>query len=371
MCIRDRLYIQAKLQSKNGTCRKPQKYTEDYGLFWGIAGLILKRKAHVPTISLMGVRSLAEAITEITRSRANHIKSIFEVKIDWEEFKLREFNSLKELYKDPQYKFENLEISTKYEDKEQSDLTLHVHSDTVSDGVLFIIQNILNNMVRVNEQIFMMGAAENHKHCLDIEKPLHKVKLTDYCICRFPVTQKEWKSIMNYNNSRHQGEDYPVENISYNECINFVDKINKLAGIDNWCFNLPTEAQWECAAKCGMDNYTDYSGSDNLLETGWFRGNTETTHVVGEQRCNSWGISDMCGNVQEFCLDVYSADFYKFSKEISENPCCLSSGNDDHVTRGGSFNKLDECCRVTNRYDRYSPDYRDYSLGLRLVLNPK
>ena len=367
---RDVLFLHAKLQGEIGELKKPQKYTEDYGLFWGIAGMILKKKADYPAITLMGVRSLAEAITEITRSRANSIKSIFEETMGWEQFVTKNYSSLKKVYQSSE-EFSVLEKKwEKTEPVATNDLTLVVSSG-ISEEQQFIIQTLINNMIEVKEQTFVMGAAENHKNCLDIEFPQNKVKLSTYHIGKFPVTQKEWKAIMGSNPSWHQGDNYPVENISYHDCELFVKKLNTLIAIKNWEFDIPTEAQWECAAKCGMDDYTDFAGDDNLLETGWFSGNTETTHVVGQLKSNAWGLSDMCGNVMEFCKDVYSDDFYKTLGKLSENPCCTKGDKDDHTLRGGAFNKMAQCCRVTNRYDRYNTYDSSGNIGLRLVLNAK
>ena len=154
--------------------------------------------------------------------------------------------------------------------------------------------------------------------------------------------------------------------------MNFVAELNKLCSFDNsqLKFDLPTEAQWECAAKCRTDSFL-YSGSDNLLEAGWFRGNTDKPRPVGLLKENRWGLFDMSGNVQEFCRDTFSSAL----PQGRTDPHNFSIYENDYVTRGGSAAKLAACCRITNRYDRYHKDFKctdDSSfLGLRLTLQHK
>lgn len=380
---KDMLYIHAKFNNVN--IEKPRKFMEDYGMFWGIAGWILRKKSNVPAIASMGVRALAEAITEITRSRGDKVKSIFEWKSDWKKFVETDSVKLKSIYDN--WSFEEkanfLKGGIDQQAERNLDIEMQVNNITTDEQKEVIFDLVKNNMVKIVQQQFMMGASDMDKNSNSDEKPLHKVELSTYYICKFPVTQKEWYTIMEGNTSSCAVEklNCPMEGINYKQCIEFVSRLNKLAkvvlnasvNVEKYYFDLPTEAQWECAAKCGMNNYTEYSGSNNLLEVGWFRGNSDDmTHPVGELKPNAWGLFDMCGNVQEFCKDIY--DKYDIGKE--KNPCGVKTEGlkDDHVTRGGSCLSKAACCRTTNRYDRYSDDYSgDYKkghlFGLRLVLN--
>lgn len=184
-----------------------------------------------------------------------------------------------------------------------------------------IINEILANMVKVDGGSFNMGAdpelnkKPNYK-IEDNEHPIHKVNLDNYFIGKFPVTQREWTAIMGYNNSAKKGDDYPVAPVTWYECDLFVKRLSKLTGLE---FSLPTEAQWEYAARGGRKaNDTIYAGSNYFNEVGW----QHYYAPVGKKQPNELGIYDMSGLVREWCSDWYALyeDVEQFNPKGSEMP---------------------------------------------------
>lgn len=369
---KDLLYLQAKMRlSANPSIdiKKPSDSMEIYSLFWSIASRILTMKSRVRGIGLMDVRTLAETITEVTRSQASVTNTVLS-STGWDDVSRMDIANLKKLY-EKEYNREFILQKPTYRDYSHGPEIAYYH--TYDETKKEIIWHILNNMVRVDDTDFMIGALSADEEALDIEKPQKKVHLSSYYINKFQVTKREWNIIMNIGINKVSGsqDDYcPIYNVSYSDCMNFIAKLNELCSFDNLKFDLPTEAQWECAAKCGTDSFL-YSGSDNLLDVGWFRGNTDKPRPVGLLKENRWGLFDMSGNVQEFCKDTFSSDL----PHDGTNPYNFNNYEVDHVTRGGSAAKLAACCRITNRYDRYHKDFKciDDScfLGLRLTLQYK
>ena len=229
-------------------------------------------------------------------------------------------------------------------------------------------------MIHIEEGIFDMGSNDYAD-----EKPIHKVKLSEFWLCEVPVTQALWTAVMGTNPSYFKGENRPVEQASWNDIMDkkqgFLTKINKNSERvrpRGSLYRLPTEAEWEYAARGGK--YAEafsfkYSGSDKLEEVAWYSKNSHgETKPVGLKTPNSLGLYDMSGNVWEWCEDTYDSDFYKKceKKGVVENPCNREQGT-DRVDRGGSWNYDAGSCRPTLRYD-YSPSYRSNNLGFRLVL---
>ena len=173
-------------------------------------------------------------------------------------------------------------------------------------------------MVLVKGGTFQMGSNER-----DDEKPIHAVTVGDFYIGKYEVTQKEWEAVMGSNPSRFKGANRPVELVSWNSIQEFLQKLNSKAGKH---YRLPTEAEWEYAAKGGNQgqNY-ECSGSNSIDEVAWYNGNSSRqTHEVGQKQPNELGIYDMSGNVWEWCSDWYDANYY--SSSPSKNPQGPSSG---------------------------------------------
>ena len=224
--------------------------------------------------------------------------------------------------------------------------------------------NLNLEMILVEGGSFTMGATPEQEPDADSrEKPAHKVTLSDYYVGKYPVTQKQWQAVIGENPSSFKGNDRPVESVSWDDAQQFLFKLNKRTGKN---YRLPTEAEWEYAARGGKESRGyRYSGSDNLSDVGWFSDNSGSeTQPVGCKKANELGIHDMSGNVWEWCNDWYDDSYYKTSPE--RNPQGPSSGS-DRVRRGGSWYDDARRCRVADR-DYFSPGIRNLNLGFRLVL---
>lgn len=234
-----------------------------------------------------------------------------------------------------------------------------------------VIQNLIENMVYVKGGSFRMGDT----YGVDIygedyflydllsvdERPVHDVNLSDFWIGKYPVTQCQWEAVMGYNPSIKKGDNHPVENINWYDCVKFIYRLNQFTGKH---FRLPTEAEWEYAARGGNRSQgCKYSGSNNLDEVAWYDGNSEEqTHDVGTKCPNELGLYDMSGNVSEWCGDWDN----HFSRASQKNPTGPSSGY-HRICRGGSWYKNAAYCRVSARETCF-PKLRLPYCGLRLVM---
>ena len=219
------------------------------------------------------------------------------------------------------------------------------------------------DMIRVEAGTFTMGATTEMKDPWDDEKPTHQVTLTnDYYIGKYEVTQALWKAVMGKNPSNFKGDNLPVEEVSWNDCQKFISKLNSITGKT---FRLPTEAEWEYAARGGKKSRGyQYSGSNNLSDVAWYTDNSGSkTHTVGSKQANELGIYDMSGNVYEWCQDWKGS--YSSSSQV--NPTGDNSGS-RRVFRGGGWSITARICRSSCRLS-ITPGYRDCNLGLRLVLS--
>lgn len=206
----------------------------------------------------------------------------------------------------------------------------------------------------------MGGTPEQGSDAYSDEKPVHEVTLSDYYIGKYEVQQSEWEAVMGNNPSSFKGADLPVEQVSWSDCHEFIRRLNALTGLS---FKLPTEAQWEYAARGGrLSKGYKYSGSNNLGEVGWYGSNSgNCTHRIGEKQPNELGLYDMSGNVWEWCEDLYG----NYSSDSQRDPSGAASGF-SRVTRGGSWFGDAGFCRVSNR-DSEPLGYRRNYLGFRLV----
>ena len=227
----------------------------------------------------------------------------------------------------------------------------------VKDGITI-------GMVKVEAGTFMMGVTSEIQDPSFDEKPVHQVTLTnDYYMGKYEVTQALWQAVMGSNPSKFKGDDLPVEQVSWNDCQEFISKLNGFTGKK---FRLPTESEWEYAARGGKKSRGyQYSGSSNISDVAWYYdGNSGSkTHPVGTKQANELGIYDMSGNVWEWCQDWYGS----YVSLSQTNPTGAVSGP-YRVYRGGSWYYDAWLCRSSYRYFD-TPDFRNDSLGLRLVLS--
>ena len=227
----------------------------------------------------------------------------------------------------------------------------------------FTVNGVQFTMMPVEAGTFTMGATSEQVNPDSDEKPTHQVTLTNnYYIGQTEVTQALWKAVMGRKPSRFMGDNRPVEKVSWNDCQKFITKLNSLTGQK---FRLPTEAEWEYAARGGKKSQGyQYSGSNNLEEVAWYYDNSSSqTHDVATKQPNELGVYDMSGNVWEWCQDWYGS----YSSTSQTNPTGATSGS-NRVNRGGSWDYCAGYCRSSIR-SNYSPDGADYCLGLRLVLS--
>jgi formylglycine-generating enzyme required for sulfatase activity len=233
-------------------------------------------------------------------------------------------------------------------------------------------------MIWVEGGEFLMGCtSEQGNDCEDDEENVRRVTVDGFYIGMLEVTQSQWKKVMgttisqqwtkaNFSGTptRGVGDDYPMYCVSWEEAMEFCRLLSIQTGKT---YTLPTEAQWEYAARGGCKNDgTKYAGSHLLDAVGWYADNSgDKTNVVGSKRANALGIYDMSGNVWEWCKDWYASSY---SSSDTNNPTGPSSGS-DRVNRGGAWFNGASVCRVANR-SNLSPGDCYYSLGFRVVLLP-
>jgi len=251
--------------------------------------------------------------------------------------------------------------------KEFPEVFLHSVKEPAAKGdklTVHLPNGIPLDLMKVEAGTFAMGARDGENGDDEIE---HWVTLTkDFYIGRTEVTQAQYKAVMGNNPSGFSGDDLPVEQVSWDESMAFCKKLNEMGTApEGWMFTLPTEAQWEYAARGGKkSNDHKYSGSANLGEVAWYHENSdEKTHPVAQKRANELGLYDMSGNVWEWCLDLYEGRY-------ASDPEFLTDNNGMHrVNRGGSWYYLAKFCRSAVR-DCDAPGFRDDDVGFRVVLVP-
>ncbi|MBR5147425.1 MAG: formylglycine-generating enzyme family protein [Bacteroidales bacterium] len=255
-------------------------------------------------------------------------------------------------------------ISGDFEEPEQPEQPeVFLENETITvNGVSF-------TMIAVEGGTFKMGAqctdssGDNYdSDADDDESPVHSVTLSSYYIGETEVTQELWEAVMGSNPSYYSGSQRPVEKISWNDCQEFITKLNQLTGKN---FRLPTEAEWEYAARGGNKSQGyKYSGSNTIDNVAWCHSNSSSqTHDVKTKQANELGIYDMSGNVYECCHDWYGS----YGSSSQTNPTGPTSGS-RRVLRDGSWNDGAGACRVSSRF-YYSPDGRYNNVGLRLSLS--
>ena len=212
-------------------------------------------------------------------------------------------------------------------------------------------------MVYVSGGTFIMGGDESSD-----QTPTHSVTLSSYYICKYEVTQALWRAVMGSNPSKFKGDNLPVEQVSWNDCQTFINRLNSYTGRN---FRLPTEAEWEFAARGGnYSRHYKYSGSNYINDVAWYGDNSgDRTHPVGTKQANELGLYDMSGNVWEWCSDWYGS----YSSYSQTDPIGPNNGS-NRMDRGGCWGNFAKRCRPA--YRSYgTPGYRDHGRGLRLVLS--
>ena len=236
------------------------------------------------------------------------------------------------------------------------------------DKTIVLPGNVKLELVKVEAGSFEMSANDGENYSDEVA---HRATLTkDFYIGRTEVTQAQWRAVMGSNPSNFKGDDLPVEKETWNEAMEFCGKLNDSGKAPSgWKFTLPTETQWEYAARGGKKSKGyKYSGSNTIDEVAWYTSNSGSkTHPVGQKKANELGLYDMSGNVMEWCLDDWNLDSSKLTAEFSRGN---DQGGSYCVIRGGSWRHIAGDCRSAYR-DGFDPGYRFNFLGFRLALVPE
>ena len=219
--------------------------------------------------------------------------------------------------------------------------------------------NVSLEMVAIPGGSFMMGSKTYRD-----SQPIHQVTLQPFYLGKYQVTQAQWKAVMSSNPSKFKGDDLPVEKVSWDDAQEFCNKLSEMTGRQ---YRLPSEAEWEYAARAGSTGDFCFGDNENLLDKyAWYDKNSDSkTHPVGQKKPNAWGLYDVHGNVWEWCEDVWH-DSYKGAPV--DGSAWVSGGNQDRrLLRGGAWFYGSDRARAVSRYD-YSPGSRDDDSGFRLVV---
>lgn len=226
----------------------------------------------------------------------------------------------------------------------------------------FTVNGVTFTMVAVEGATFIMGNTGDRKFVVfGDDEPIHRVTLSSFYIGQTEVTQELWQAVMGRNPSLFKGAKLPVEGVSWNDCQNFIKKLNALTGKT---FRLPTEAEWEYAARGGKRSKScRFSGGNDISCLGWCDSNSgKMTHEVATMNANELGLYDMSGNVCEWVNDWYG----EYSYKIQRDPKGPADGT-CRVYRGGSFSYCMAYCHVWDR-EKGEPTTRYGSLGFRIAL---
>ena len=226
------------------------------------------------------------------------------------------------------------------------------------------INSIRMEFILIPPGSYRMGGDKKLEQAEDHETPRHLVKFSKvFFMGKYQVTQAQWSAIMDKNPSEFKDDIRPVERVSWNDLQAFILKLNTKEETNK--YRLPTEAEWEYAARAGSESsYTFGSATNILSQHAWYRNNSGgETHPVGQLNPNAWGLYDMHGNVHEWCQDWFDRKYY--SQSPSNDPLGPSEGL-AKALRGGDWGSEDWYCRCASR-SLSSPDRRSDRLGFRLV----
>ena len=237
--------------------------------------------------------------------------------------------------------------------------------DTPVGTETFTVNGVSFTMVYVEGGTFWMGSSrDNEIESNNTEQPRHQVTLSSFSIGQTEVTQELWMAVMGSNPSCFKGSNRPVEDVSWDSCQQFITNLNELTGRT---FRLPTEAEWEYAARGGKNGHGyKYAGSNIINDVAWYFGNSQynATNAVGTKAPNELGLYDMSGNVWEWCQDWFRISYYRNSP--TKNPCNTVPTR-TRVARGGGALSPKDHCRVANR-NSLVPGCNYNQTGLRLAL---
>lgn len=228
-----------------------------------------------------------------------------------------------------------------------------------SSAQVLLPGNVPLELVQVPAGSFIMGSDAFYK------EPAHQVYLDEFWIGKYPVTQEQWQAIMGSNPSEFKGGMLPVENVSWGDCQSFIKKLNTRLRGKGYRLRLPTDAEWEYAARGGNQSRGyKYAGSNIIDEAAWYEENSgDTPHPVGQKAPNELDLYDMSGNVWEWVQDWYVEDYY--NKSPNHNPLGPANGS-RRVIRGGSYYWGDGYCKSTHRSNN-TPGYRFSDIGFRVL----
>ena len=236
-----------------------------------------------------------------------------------------------------------------------------INETTDNDRVAKLLEKLNDDMVYIEAVEFTMGATKEQKgEANSDEKPAHPVVLNCFYLCKYEVTQELWETVMGDNPSHFKGKNLPVENVSWDDCQKFIMKLNELTGKK---YRLPTEAEWEYAARGGSNSmHYKYSGGNSLEYVSWyFHNSMDKTHTVGMMKPNELGLYDMSGNVWEWCQDWYGS----YDKKTAYYPTGPIKAY-NKVFRGGGYDNGETYCRCSYR-NGTAPQNKFKNLGLRLA----
>ncbi len=238
-------------------------------------------------------------------------------------------------------------------------------SSTTPNVLTVTVNDVSFKMIEVKGGTFDMGAtAEQGDDAMENENPVHCVTLSDYYMGEMEVTQELWQTVMGENPSHGYGvgSNYPVYYVSWDDCQVFISKLNQLTGRN---FKLPTEAQWEYAARGGdASNDYKYAGGNSVGNVAWYKDNSgDQSQLIAQKQANELGLYDMSGNVYEWCGDWFG----DYTVSTQTNPRGPAEGT-YRVMRGGSWFGFDRNLRVSYR-SYNTPDIRDSYIGLRLAMD--
>ena len=225
-----------------------------------------------------------------------------------------------------------------------------------------------DDMVYIKGGCFDMGNIFGDEEAEGGEKPVHTVCVGDFYLAKTEVTQKQWVDIIGHNPSKFKSGDRPVERVSWNSVQDFIKKLNKATGMN---YRLPTEAEWEYAARNGggKEKWAGTDKESELDEYAWYYNNSARagTHTVAGKEPNGLGLYDMMGNVWEWCSDWYDRDYYENSP--AKNPEGPSEGS-TRVLRGGGWKSKPDHIRTVNRNDFVPTSKKFANIGFRLARSP-